>query len=467
MDTYLTNIAKNLNGDAAIKQTLLDEVETLKKNMIYEAQTKSEDLFVIKKNLGGKDEITIPSNYQTLIKDKSIGPLLALSMSLKDIQYKTGSDRLTTSTNTELQRLFWAGFLNRLRLGVPDTGFNFKVTAKEPQTLGRACADAELFLIAQCDKKNYFQYLPDSVKTSTGGKKLNSELYALFGMKNRILADRLLKLVIKKITSLYKDSTRLNKFVNEYKIPLSKAVQGLARTRVKDVKTNNGKTVKKRRPTKVGRPSQLIEVLTQHEQSYLATKEEAWDRLKKLTTDHTNGVCVTEIEKFRKAYKSAYERTWEITNSLAGWRATRRKLIDDFNPKKGRGWKPFKKADAENLFSWICANSAKEAKMYDFSIKHIDAMNFTILKNCFNEGNKAANYVRTSNLVHESSLTKLSKSSDLDLLEEVAEQLMWIPYGDLYDYLECDKLVDRIDQLKRPMLFNSNQNTNSDGKSKP
>jgi hypothetical protein len=295
------------------------------------------------------------------------GPIITYLIEQFDNVKIVDSD-LTNHNQPAGNRLFWLGFLNRLRAGPPSSGFNFSVTIKKPQTLGRACADAEIFAVSM-DKQGSFDLIPDSVKTGGRGKILTSRAYELLGMSQKVIADRMLSAIAKTISRKFKGVREVKTLLAKVMIPVHVLTNRVVRKHSVKRKID-GRLVDVSEAIHLNRPSKTIECITEQDKRILKSMEGPWDELKRISDKHVNGVSVTEASTFIEEYKIAYNAQFEITSKLSGWRASRRQLILAYAPMKGKKAVPYKPRDAEKLIMW-----ANQVDPNELDFKLLDSLN--------------------------------------------------------------------------------------------
>jgi len=111
-------------------------------------------------------------------------------------------------------------------------------------------------------------------------------------------------------------------FLNEYKVPSSKVLEGLYRYKEKVVK---GK--KKSVPKKPKRPSKRIEVIYPEERLFIDMYEGCFIEFNNLTTRLKAGVAFSECEKEYLAAAGLTSKKWEIVKRFSAPLSYRRKVL--------------------------------------------------------------------------------------------------------------------------------------------
>jgi hypothetical protein len=344
--------------------------------------------------------------------------------------------------STEEDRHFWLGYINRLKSGIPSTGFNLSVTQKHPKTLGRACADADIIVSNDHLKYNVFKYLPDCVKTTSNGKITTARIIAFMGMTQKTIALNLLNLLSIFILKKYK-SAEVQKLLDSHLFSHNVLTRGIVRYKKKTVTTKDKKKKEVNAIIHVSRPSTLVEALTGNEIKLLKAQEKPWDDIKALVENKRfeKGIPYTQIVDYVNSYKKSYNATFEITSKLSAWRAKRRLYFNKFNPQKGRNYKPFNRDMKDDFFKYL-VEFDKSDQSYDDSA--IDVMNFCSLYNLLNSSEHwATRYVNKSYLITPGSMAKLSKSLPDNKKDQLFNIINWIPYSKLYVDIGIEDLLLR------------------------
>jgi hypothetical protein len=449
LDERLNKISAKLenSGMGEIPRIFAAKLETLRKNMTYSTKTTDEvGIFSTFKSDVGESVMILPRNFSELLENPVWGPLLAFLLNDFPGNFKMSEkDDLVVHAYTDRDRLFWLGYINRMQVGIPASGLNFNVQARYPQEAGRACADCEIFINHKMVDGTYYKYLPNTVRTDSGGKVLNAELLTLVGMKQRHVVDRLSKLLTK--IAKTKVVNVDDKIIDAIKISVALLTPAIVRThRVK--KTIDRKVVEKTVPIHYNRPSKIVESIRDEESAFLKELEAPWDELKALHEQYLGGVAVKDIPEFLKRYKTSYERQVDVTSKLAGWRARRRLAMSDFLPK-GKQARKFKETDRNEFIAWICVSKSKNTP--DFSSEVIGTFNIMKLRNAFglNVDSEVSAHLEPARLVRDGSVLQSVKYLPKDKQQLYLRSLSWIdPESDLGHFIGLRELFLKRKELE-------------------
>jgi hypothetical protein len=336
-------------------------------NFKYKNDTSSEKVPFSIKTVSGKKYIFLPSNLDQLMEDKTWSILLLAINSSGHISMKCDTEVVLNKTN-ENQRLFFAGYFNRLLRSPEDLSkLNFS-SGKSRSETGRACADAEVFtrLSGILGASNF---LPDTVKYGDKkGKLLTSELSLLGGAKGLLGLGDIQHRIADITSDLIKSFEQpWKKVIEATNVTYGQVINPLTNKKKKDI-IKDGKKQSVMSPIHLVRPSKIVEAMTDSDIRILKELDAPWDQMKEFAEQFASGVPILQIPFVTEEYKKIYSSQQETIEKLTAWRATRRNVIKEtlkaIYPKKTP---EYKSSMNEEIFSHIIDTALDK----DHSVKDV------------------------------------------------------------------------------------------------
>lgn len=425
---------------AAFKETLEGKVKKLAENLSYEIKKDVVNIlpFSVRRSEERKDFIILPSNYEALLDHSTFGPIILFliehfpNVKLSDQEFIAGSI-------TAYSREFMLGVMNRIRTGLPETGFKFKFEDKSGAAQGRACVDCEYFL--RCakafDLERPERFLNQRLFVAGKGKLLNIQVQTLFGAANLKTAQAFLTTLAIVLSNKFTSGARdIDPKFLKYKIDISPIISSITRKVTKQVQ--NAKTKKmesKIVPVHISKPSTFIEAITDEEIRLLRALEEPWTELDRITqlAIANKGILPADVGRFEKKYKELYNSQNEIVKRLASWRASRRDQIKAFI---GKQKKTFKKNMTSEYLQWVCKGERdRRTRSIVWNEDAIYNMMPIHLQRCLDKKSNIAQYMNKSTILTSG---VIHQNKSMLFYGEFLNAFEWVPKGSDYDLFITD-----------------------------
>jgi hypothetical protein len=222
-------------------------------------------------------------------------------------------------------------------------------------------------------------------------------------------------------------------FVTNFIVPFSAVINGIAKKR--KIKTRvKGKITEVVKTIHLNRLSKIIEAVTAEEKDYLESKCGPWDILAKLHKDYAKGVSLDKVDLVREQYKNSYSKQFEVTSKLSGWRAERRRFMDEFSASISKNH-VFKTNDNEEFLFFM--STGWKDKNFGQKLK---VMSFGYLRQCMGDTTDAKYKLASTNLLKNDVVFKLIRNNqDLDTFREC---YYWAPLDSEYMTTVYDKIEE-------------------------
>jgi hypothetical protein len=449
MQDPIKDLAQKLNLSSTLPDGSDEEVQNVfnavfKKavaNLRYINSAETKQAPFSKQKIEGKDYLFLPSNYKKLYEDPAWQVVL-LFLNTQDYILKVSDIEVPYTKTNEQQRLFWAGYVNRLMRGANDAIKNLNFTGTIPSDKGRACADAEVFLTT-FKNPSASNYLPDTVKFGEKkGKYVNSQI-ALLGGAGGLGGVFELPMRLSEVTKHLIDKTQTSwkRITDATSFPYGRVISSLS-AKKKITKMVDGKKVESIKSIHLVQPSKVIEALLDSDQQYLTALDEPWSEMKKLSDEYANkGVPSDKLVSTEQAYESLYRRQKENSEKLTSWRASRRQAIKEalkiIHPKKTPEYKAAMKADILSTIAEAAVDKDYEKKdllrLDSFSPRHLTSL---VGVSVYEE------YTKSSLLDDKTGILRKAVEDRKDLKQSIITWAM---------QFDCNELVARYNKMFEPL----------------
>jgi hypothetical protein len=446
ISNYVTSLIDSMSSET-VKKKITDKKELLIRNLQYDAKDSGNTPAFAFYKTRGKDNLTIslPSNLDIWLESPLWGPLLLYLIEGNEVN--EDSSPLDLPPSTANQRLAIIGFLSRSRQGIPESGFNFTINAKSPQTLGRAHFDNEIFLMAArgYSVNRPTRFTNPKLYNDKGSKIFNQLIYSLFGKSNIKVANNIISLIGDKLNKLDKAQT-YDRMFKLYSFNPSQIVPSITKKVVKNkLNSKTGKVEKKAVAIHLSRPSTIVEAVTEEEIKTLASIEEPWDNMKELMTAAKSGLTFNFVNDFEKAYKDLYTKQKEVTSKLSGWRSSRRKLQADFITDTIGKKVKYTRTMHTDYVKWVCKCFTNRREVVSWNNAAIENLMLIHLENALGIS-RLQNFSRYSTsefILQKGLLQKVANETPL-LSDKIESTFYWVlGNSDLYAYIHFDLAAER------------------------
>jgi len=381
--------------------------------------------FRISKNEDNGYTIDLPSNIESFGKFRSIQVLIGL---LNDSNFTiTNLGAAITLYEDKESDAFFLAFYTEFKRPLEDLKFSFKgANASQRGTssarlhilrtfLDRKGVPEMLSSLPSClyleakDKKEYFPYYTHRL----GGKGKNDAVSALLACFKKAIAVQLTGIAWENFPNFA-----------SYSVPFGSAISGLHRTKsVVDKKTRVAKLVS----LTPNRPSGRIEVLTEAENSFLLSCENAFTRYEELVSKHkTKGVLWHDFKAVRKEANSLIAAQWETIGQVSPKLSFRTKALGKLISKEIG-----KKADiTKNNISVVLALISEHPDEYVDEIRELSPYHLVAFAQAV-RGEKRAHEQKVKVVHGNVTITgpTLKNHQDFELYEDFFEQ---VGLGDIF-----------------------------------